>query len=489
MYQKKKIHLPKYELMIVPSMARNIFRFQTNSHVFVASCVLLFLYTTSQPRAAPVFSLLIQRPHASAFNPRRFSSTPLVRPCRLLQLDPLFSSAMSSSESAPERGIDQSDVMDKYKAAGANADQAMGVLRKAAFSGMSVRTMCQLGDAMVEKASTAVYSKAKTDTGEKMEKGVAFPTCVCINNCASHFCPVETDVEAGVELSAGDVITVQVGAHIDGYSALASQTMVVREKKEDEEAPVLGGRKADVIVAAYTAAQAALRLMRPGKSNEEVSELIEKVSKIYGVEALEGVLSHQMKRYVIDGSKVIVNRQTLESRADRWEFEAHEVYNVDVVMSTGEGKAIERDTRETIYKRQVDVDYKLKMKTSRQVLSEINKSYPTMPFTLRALSDPKRSRMAMTEMRKHELVIPYPVLYEKDGAVVARCSLTVLIMPTQTMVITKSEMPKVECKIEMKDEGIAGLMAMSMDKKKKKKKKRKAAVGEDGEDGEDAMES
>lgn len=393
---------------------------------------------------------------------------------------------MDSTESAPERGIDQPDVLEKYKAAGAIVDQTMDVLRKAAFSGMSVRTMCQLGDAMVEKASAAVYSKARTDTGEKMEKGVAFPTCVCINNCASHFCPIETDPEAGVELSAADVITVQVGAHIDGYSALTSQTLVVRESKEDEEAPVLEGRRADVVTAAYTAAEAVLRLMRPGKSNEEVSEVIGKVAKIYGVEALDGVLSHQMKRYVMDGSKVIVNRETLESRADRWEFEPNEVYNLDVVMSTGEGKAIERDTRETIYKRQVDVDYKLKMKTSRQVFSEINKSYPTMPFTLRALSDPKRSRMAMTEMLKHELVISYPVLYEKDDAVLARCSLTVLIMPNQTTVVTKCQMPKVDCKVEMKDEGIAALMAMSMDKKKKRRKKKKATAEEEGND---AMES
>eukprot|EP00177_Eucheuma_denticulatum_P003739 GFKZ01006769.1.p1 GENE.GFKZ01006769.1~~GFKZ01006769.1.p1 ORF type:complete len:462 (+),score=81.10 GFKZ01006769.1:206-1387(+) len=393
---------------------------------------------------------------------------------------------MDSKEAAPERGIDQSDVLEKYKAAGAIADQAMDVLRKAAFSGMSVRKMCQLGDAVIEKAAAAVYSKAKTDTGEKLEKGVAFPTCVCVNNCAAHFCPIETDPEAGVELTSGDVITVQVGAHIDGYSALTSQTLVVRASKEDDNVVPLEGKKADAVMAAYTAAEAVLRLMRPGKTNEEVSDVIGRVAEIYGVQALEGVLSHQMKRYVIDGSKVIVNKQTLECRADRKEFEPYEVFNLDVVMSTGDGKAIERDTRETIYKRQVDVDYKLKMKTSRQVFSEINKSYPTMPFTLRALSDPKRSRMAMTEMLKHQLVTSYPVLYEKDDAIVARCSLTVLITPNQTMTVSKSQMPKLNCNIEMKDEEIAALLATSMDKKKKKKKK--AVVEENGER-EDAMET
>lgn len=390
-------------------------------------------------------------------------------------------------EPTPERGIDQSDVLEKYKAAGSIADQAMDVLRKAAYAGMTVRTLCQLGDAVIAKEIAGVYSKARTDTGDKLEKGVAFPTCVCINNCASHFCPIETDPEAAITLSAADVITVQLGAHIDGYSALTSQTMIVRESKEAPEPPLLTGRNAEVVMAAYTAAEAVLRLMRPGRTNEEVSDMIAKVAKIYGVEPLEGTLSHQMKRYVIDASKVIINKQMLEARADKWEFEPYEVYNLDIVMSTGEGKAIERDTRETVYKRQVDVDYKLKMKTSRQVFSEINKLYPALPFTLRALSDPKRSRMAMTEMMKHKLVIPYPVLYEKDDAIIARCSLTVLITPNQTMVVTKSTMPSLECKIEIMDEEINALLATSMDKKKKKKKKKKAVAEADGED-EDTME-
>ena len=396
---------------------------------------------------------------------------------------------MDESET-PERGIDQSDVLEKYKAAGSIIDQALEVSRKAAYAGMAVRTICQLGDAVIGKAAAGVYQKARTDGGDKLEKGVAFPTCVSIKNCACHFCPIETDPEANVSLQSGDVFTVQVGAHIDGYSAMAAQTLVVRESKESTEPPAVTGRAADVVVAAYTAAEAALRLMRPGKSNEEVSDIIRKVATDFGVEPLEGVLSHQMKRYVIDGSKVIMNRQTLEAHADRWEFENYEVYNLDVVMSTGEGKAIERDTRETVYKRQVDVDYQLKMKTSRQVFFEINKSHPTMPFTLRALNDPRKARMAMTEMQKHALVTAYPVLYEKDDAIVARCSLTVLITPNGTTVVTKSEMPKVQCDKQVQDEEVKALLAISMDKKKKKKKKKKTASGATANgDADDAMET
>ncbi|PXF45479.1 hypothetical protein BWQ96_04777 [Gracilariopsis chorda] len=380
-------------------------------------------------------------------------------------------------DAAVEKGIDQSDVLEKYKAAGALVDDAFDLVRRAAYAGIAIRTLCQLGDTVITNKAAGVYSKARTESGERLEKGVAFPTCICVNNCVSHFCPIETDANADAKLQAGDQITIQFGAHIDGYAALAAHTLVVRERKEAVAAPVLRGRAADVVKGAYTAANAALRLMKVGNSNDQVSDLLAAVAKEFGVELLEGVLSHQMKRYVIDGSKVIMNKQTLESRADCWQFEAYEVYNLDVVMSTGDGKAIQKDTRETVYKRQVDVDYQLKMKTSRQMFAEINKSHPTMPFTLRALSDAKKARMAMTEMMKHNLVTAYPVLYEKDGAVIGRCSMTVLITANNTLVATKTEMPAVESDKEVQNEEVKALLAMAMDKKKRKKRKRKGGSG------------
>jgi len=42
----------------------------------------------------------------------------------------------------------------------------------------------------------------------------------------------------------------------------------------------------------------------------------------------------------------------------------HEVYAVDVLISTGDGKTKEKETRTTVYKRTTE-SYNLKMKTSR----------------------------------------------------------------------------------------------------------------------------
>lgn len=82
-------------------------------------------------------------------------------------------------------------------------------------------------------------------------------------------------------------------------------------------------------------------------------------------------------------------------------------------VSSGEGKARVLDEKETsVYKRALDQEYKLKLKASRSIFSEINKKHPTMPFTVRGL-DSKQSRLGLVECLNHGLLHPYPVLHEK----------------------------------------------------------------------------
>jgi curved DNA binding protein len=217
--------------------------------------------------------------------------------------------------------------------------------------------------------------------------------------------------------------------------------------------------------------------MRPGRSSYEVTDVIAKVAADFGVEPLEGVLSHEMKRYVVDGSRTIMNRRDAEggTRVEEWKFAEYEVYGIDIVMSTGEGKAKALDAKTTVYKRQVDVDYKLKMKTSRAVFSEINKRFPTMPFTLRALEEPTRARLGMTEMVSHGLVVPYPVLFEREGQIVTRVAMTVLVLPSQTMPITPLQAPPAKSERSVTDAGVLELLATSIEKKKKKSGANKAS--------------
>ena len=78
--------------------------------------------------------------------------------------------------------------------------------------------------------------------------------------------------------------------------------------------------------------------MLPPLKNKEVTEALQKVAAAYGCHLVEGVLSHCLKQFVIDGNKVVLSVPGPETRVEEVEFEENEVYAVDLVVSTGEGK-------------------------------------------------------------------------------------------------------------------------------------------------------
>ena len=100
----------------------------------------------------------------------------------------------------------------------------------------------------------------------KVEKGLAFPTCLSVNHCAGHFSPL---LENTSKLQEGDLVKIDLGVHIDGYIAQIAFTWILTT---DRNSPIQG-RAADVLYATHLAAEAALRLLRPGQKVNEFKRL------------------------------------------------------------------------------------------------------------------------------------------------------------------------------------------------------------------------
>uniref|UniRef100_A0A7S1GJQ7 Proliferation-associated protein 2G4 n=1 Tax=Cyclophora tenuis TaxID=216820 RepID=A0A7S1GJQ7_CYCTE len=163
-------------------------------------------------------------------------------------------------------------------------------------------------------------------------------------------------------------------------------------------------------------------------------------------------------------------------------FEQFEVYAVDVAMSTGDGRAKPGALRTTVFKRNVETNYRLKMKASRYVLSEVDKKFPTLPFTLRHFQDEKQAKMGIQECMTHGLVTPYPSLHEKTGEHVAHFKCTVLLLPSGTSRVTGLDLPTYfVSKTQPDDETakvlteLAEIAAKKAKKKAAKKKKKKTS--------------
>merc|ERR1719213_795062 len=142
-------------------------------------------------------------------------------------------------------------------------------------------------------------------------------------------------------------------------------------------------------------------------------------------------------------------------------------------MSTGEGKGREAEIRSTVFKRAVETSYNLKTQKARQFISEVNRRFPALPFTLRAIEDEQVARVGVSEARRHELLDEYPVLKEKPEEFTAQFKFTVLLLPGGTKKITGLALneAQVGSSLSVQNEDLKKLLASSANPKKQKKKK------------------
>jgi len=315
------------------------------------------------------------------------------------------------------------DTIQKYKTAAEIVNDAMKTVIGSIAVGSKIVTSCQLGDDTIAEKAKKVYSKGN------LEKGIAFPTCISVNHCVGHFSPLAESEDVFKE---GDLIKIDLAAHIDGYIAMSAQTFVLKANQEP-----ITGPAANVVAAAYYASEIAYQLLKVGGNNQEVTEAIQKVAEFFHCKPVEGVLSHQMSRFVLDQNKVIINKIDVDHNVDLIRFEQGEVYCIDIVMSTADGKTREEE-KTTVYKKNTN-SYSLKLKSSRAVFGEITRRFPTLPFCVRQLEDQK-SRLGIVECVKHELLDSYPVLFERDGGLVAQFKFTALLTPNGVQRITSNSM-------------------------------------------------
>ena len=84
---------------------------------------------------------------------------------------------------------------------------------------------------------------------------------------------------------------VDLGCHIDGFVALAANTVVIPDENMPAE------KKAeinDLMSAARLMGEVCQRMIRPGNTNTQVTDALATIAKAYDVHLLQGILMHQV---------------------------------------------------------------------------------------------------------------------------------------------------------------------------------------------------
>ena len=357
-------------------------------------------------------------------------------------------------------------VLDKYMEAGRIAREAMKEAITLAVPGADIYTVCNTVQTSIITMCSKAYSKSK------IEKGPSFPVCISVNHICGHFSPLKDE---SVALKEGDVAKIDLGVHIDGFPVVLAHTVIVG-----------GAKKSDpnfkVVSAAYKGVETMVKSLSPGVTNLSVTENLTKVFKDYGVTALEGVLSHEVGKYALNGDNCIGISADPEHRVNKTELQINQVFVLDVIVSANpdEGKTKESELRTTVFKRNIDVTYDLKTKLARSFLNEIKNNCHDMGFSIALLKNQLEARVGSNECLKNGHLEPFNVIEEKSGAVVAQFKWTVAISRKRLILLAHNleadlEQPSASL---LKDETIGELLQKSLEdytasKKKKRKNKNK----------------
>jgi methionyl aminopeptidase len=276
----------------------------------------------------------------------------------------------------------------------------------------NVRPMVREGARIVEIAESV--EKMIVERGAKP----AFPCNVSINEIAAHYSPTAGDQTV---LKAGDVVKVDMGAHIDGYIADTAFTVCI-------------GGGGELAAAAEKALEAAINAVKPGVDVGEIGRAVEEAVAPTGFKPIRNLTGHSLGRWDLHAGLTIPNVRETTGQV----LKPGDVLAIEPFVTDGVGY-VEDQERVYIFRHVRDVPTRLRM--SRELLRDIRREYNGLPFAERWLArrmSKLRLELTLRELTGLGALWPYHVLAERSGGKVAQAEHTVIVTDQGAEVTTRA---------------------------------------------------
>lgn len=239
----------------------------------------------------------------------------------------------------------------------------------------------------------------------------AFPANLSRNVEAAHFTPAPEDP---LQLAEGDLLKVDVGAHIDGAVADTATTVEVG-----------GGRRFENLrLAAREGVEAGIRTVAAGVDVNEIGRAVETAIHARGLKPIRDLCGHSIERYVLHAGKSIPNITGMSHER----LVEGEVIAIEPFATNGAG-GIENGAFGNILRFRRDPG------TSDPTLRALYERFSTLPFAARWAVAPEE---AAALKRGRRVLQTYPVFLERGGGFVAQAEHTVLVTGDGAEVLTRA---------------------------------------------------
>jgi len=251
--------------------------------------------------------------------------------------------------------------------------------------------------------------------------GIAFPVNLSINETAAHYSPKYDDK---LTFKKGDVVKIDVGAHIDGYIADTAVTVEVDTNKYR-----------DMIKASSTALDAAIDMMQSDVEISLVGKKIQETIESYGCKPINNLTGHSLEQYSLHSGISIPNVSDMFNKS---KAEEGCVFAIEPFATDGAGHVVSGQDS-NIYLCKKSLRSRLaRDNRSKIYFNKIQSQFKTLPFAQRWCEKSFTNfELVLRRLTFLGLLHHFPQLLEAGDGIVTQKEHTVIVKEDGCEVTTK----------------------------------------------------
>lgn len=290
------------------------------------------------------------------------------------------------------------------------------VMKKYLRAGEIARDARAFGVSHVKAGGSALeLADAIEDLIRRNGAECAFPVNIGVNEVAAHYTPTR---ETDIRFRDGDVVKIDVGAHIDGYPADTAATVEIGTRNH-----------ASLIQSAKDALTMCIEMVAPGTSLSAMGATVSRTITSAGFKPVSNLTGHSMERYNLHAGLSIPNIET----RDRTVVEEGMILAIEPFATVGAGK-VSGKGRGSIFR----IVRERRSPPEVQALYEkIRSRFGPFPFAGRWCDqlDPN-AHSIVQKMYRLGIIMGYPVLTDIASGVVAQAEHSVLVTSDGCRILT-----------------------------------------------------
>ena len=255
----------------------------------------------------------------------------------------------------------------------------------------------------------------------KAGAGIAFPCNVSVNEITAHYTSPTNDK---TRISSGDLVKLDLGAHIDGYIADSAITVMTpgNDLEEKYGTDKINEHK-ELIESSNAGLEAAINTVRPGVEIGKIGKAIEEAINSYGFKPITNLTGHSLEQWNLHSGLSIPNFD------DKSTVKVKEGDALAIEPFATNGVGLVTDTAQAYIFRYLK-DKPFRMVHTQKVLNEIKTNYTNLPFSIRWLSEnfnENRLNTSIRQLSQAMAIYSYPALKEKTNCWVSQSEHTVIV--------------------------------------------------------------